>query len=55
MTKVFLLSLLVATIAVPTLAARDRSAVRGLKKALLGVAIIGLLYWWGVQRLPPPL
>jgi hypothetical protein len=48
MPKLFLLSVLVATIAVPTWAARDASARRGLTRALALLAVVVVVYWLGV-------
>ncbi len=44
MVKALLISILIATIAIPTLAARDRSAHRGLKKALFYTFVYELFY-----------
>jgi hypothetical protein len=54
MTKLFLLSVLVAMIAVPTFAARGAGARRGLGRALWLLAVIVFGYWLGVLGLPPP-
>lgn len=47
-------SLVLATVALSALAARERSAGRGLRKALLWVGAALTLYWWGVQELIEP-
>ena len=54
MTRVLLLSVLVVTVAMPSLAARDPDAVRGLKKLLIGMAGFGVFYWLLVVFLTPP-
>jgi len=44
MSKLILLSLLVATIALPVLAARDPSAVRGMKRVVAYTVTFNLVY-----------
>ena len=39
-----MLSVVIATVAVPMIAARDRDARRGLRTAIVGVAIFNVLY-----------
>jgi hypothetical protein len=53
MSKLILLSILIATIALPARAAREKNARRGLRKALVYMAIFNffylfsLLFLWG--------
>jgi len=44
MVKALLISILIATVAIPTLAARNPSAHRGLKRALFYTFVYELLY-----------
>lgn len=44
MSQVLLISLLVATFAIPLRAARHRSAVRGLRRSIIGTVITVLAY-----------
>lgn len=44
MYKLILLSIVISTIAIPMIAARDRNASRGLRIAILGVAAFNALY-----------
>ena len=44
MRKLLLLSIVIATIALPMRAARDRSAVRGLRRTVGGMALVVVLY-----------
>lgn len=53
MAKLILLSVLVFTIALPGKAARDPHPVRGLKKAILWVALFNVAYAYGVLVLVP--
>jgi hypothetical protein len=56
MKKLLLLSILVATVAIPMIAATDRSAIRGLRRTVLWMAafnlcyLIAIIYVW--PRLP---
>ena len=45
MISALLLSILVVTVAMPSFAAREQDAVRGLKRLLLGMAGFGVFYW----------
>jgi hypothetical protein len=45
MGKLLLLSVLVATVVMPSLAARDASAAGGLKKLLVAMFAFTVLYW----------
>ena len=49
MAKAILLSLLVATLAIPTFAARSGSARRGLGAALWSLGGFAVLYWLSVM------
>jgi hypothetical protein len=51
MIKAFLLSVLVASVAVPTLAARSAAVRRGVGWVLLAMATFVAVYWLGVQYL----
>jgi hypothetical protein len=53
MYKLFRLSILIATIAIPAIAARDANARRGMRKAVLGMAAYVLAYWLVVALLTP--
>jgi hypothetical protein len=53
MYKLFRISILLATVAIPLMAARDPSAVRGLRKAVLGMAAYVFVYWLVVAMLTP--
>ncbi|MFB1480578.1 hypothetical protein [Corallococcus sp. RDP092CA] len=53
MAKLILLSVLVATIALPGAAARDPHPWRGMKKAILWVALFNMAYAYGVLVLVP--
>jgi hypothetical protein len=44
MSQVLLFSLLIATFAIPMRAARDRSAVRGLRHSIVGMVITLFMY-----------
>ena len=44
MRKLLLLSMLLVSFALPIRAARDRSAVRGMRRAIVGVAVYVVLY-----------
>jgi len=44
MGKFILISLLVATIAIPVSAARDRNAVRGMKRVVYYTAVFNVVY-----------
>lgn len=56
--KLLLISIMVATVAIPILAARDRSAVRGMKRALVAMLIFSIAYAVLLVKvqgsLPPP-
>jgi len=60
MGKAFLMSILVAGVAIPVLAARDRHAARGLKRALLCLLLFDVLYVflllfvYAPSHVPPP-
>jgi hypothetical protein len=53
MAKLILLSVLIATIALPGAAARDAHPWRGMKKAIVWVALFNMLYAYGVLVLVP--
>jgi len=53
--KILLISCIVAPIALPMLAARDPSPVRGLRRALLWWAGFAFCYWIGFLLLYPRL
>lgn len=53
MYKLFRISILVATVAVPALAARDPHGRRGLRTAVLGMAAYVFIYWLVVALLTP--
>jgi hypothetical protein len=53
--KFLLLSLVIATIAVPILTARDASAQRGLKRALLLITAFNLFYLFALRFIYPHL
>jgi hypothetical protein len=44
MAKLLLASIILATVAIPLIAARDRSAVRGFKKAILYAFLFNVAY-----------
>jgi len=43
--KIILISILLATIAIPTRAANERNALLGLRKALLHSVVFNVVYW----------
>ena len=53
MTSLLLLSILVATVAMPSFAARETNAVRGLKKLFCWMAGFYFFYWLVVVFLTP--
>lgn len=53
MEKLVRISILIATAAVPILAARSPSARRGLKRALVGMLCVVVLYWMAVMAVLP--
>lgn len=53
MGKLVLLSILVATVTLPAIAARQPNASRGLRTTGLMLVVFGFLYWAGVQFLTP--
>ena len=53
MAKLLLLSILAATVAMPSLAARESNPVRGLKKLMAQLFAFSLLYWLVVMFLTP--
>src|SRR5207302_8634701 len=53
MIKLILLSILVATVVMPSLAARDQSHFGGLKKLLVAMFVFSLFYWVVVMFLVP--
>lgn len=53
MTKLLLLSLIIETILVPTMAARSKDAARGLKKALVRMSACVVFYWLVVMFITP--
>jgi len=54
MTSLLLISILVVTVVMPTFAARERDAARGLRKLWFGMAGFGICYWLLVAFLTPP-
>ena len=55
MDKVVLMSVLVASVALPMRAARDRSAIRGFRKLVLWMAAFDVLYLIGALYIYPRL
>ena len=55
MAKTLLLSIVVGMIAVPVLTARDRSPQRGLKRALILMALFNVAYILAVRYIYPHL
>jgi hypothetical protein len=53
MGRFLLLSILVASVTIPALSARDTSARRGLRKLLARIVPFVLLYWMAVMFLTP--
>lgn len=53
MAKLILLSVLVATVVMPSLAAREQSPFGGLKKLLAAMFAFSLFYWVVVMFLVP--
>lgn len=53
MAKLILLSILAATVVVPSLAARETNAARGIKKLLVRMFAFGIFYWVAVMFLTP--
>jgi hypothetical protein len=53
MYKLFRISILVASVAIPAWAARDPDGGRGLRRALIGMALFVFVYWWVVASLTP--
>jgi hypothetical protein len=53
MQKIILLSVMIAMISVPILAARDRSPVRSLRKTLLVIVLFNLAYLFALRFLYP--
>jgi hypothetical protein len=53
MAKVLMLSVLVATVAMPSLAARDSSPWRGLLRLIVATFAFSVLYWAIVMFLVP--
>lgn len=53
MGKLVLLSVLVAVVLLPTLAARDGNARRGLRRAVAALIAFAVFYWVGVQYFTP--
>ena len=53
MAKLILLSILAATVVMPSLAARETNAARGLKKLLVQMLAFSILYWVAVIFLTP--
>jgi hypothetical protein len=53
MAKLLLLSILAATVVMPSFAARESNPVRGLKKLLVQMLAFGVLYWLVVLFLTP--
>ena len=55
MAKLLLLSVIIATIAVPVLTAHEANAMRGLKKAVLLTLFYNLFYLFAVRYIYPRL
>jgi hypothetical protein len=55
MQKLLLISVLMATVAIPLACAKDRSAKRGLKKTIVAVTIFNVLYLFSVLHIYPRL
>ena len=55
MQKLILVSILFAAVAIPIWSARDRNALRGLKKALFAMLVFDVLYVLAVMFLYPRL
>jgi hypothetical protein len=53
MAKLLLLSILAATVAMPSLAAREPNPVRGVKKAAAQMFAFAFFYWLVVMFLTP--
>jgi hypothetical protein len=53
MAKLLMLSVLVATVVMPSLAARDPSPLRGLARLILATFAFSVLYWAIVMYLVP--
>ena len=53
MGKLLLVSILAATVVMPSLAARDSNAARGLKRLLLQMFAFSLFYWVAVMFFTP--
>lgn len=48
MSKLFLLSILIATIALPARAAREKNSRKGLRKAILYMLLFNVFYLFGL-------
>jgi hypothetical protein len=48
MSKLLLLSVLIASIALPTIAAREKNAKRGLRKAIIYMLLFNVFYLFGL-------
>jgi hypothetical protein len=55
MAKLLLLSVLIMMIAIPVLSARDRSARRGLQKAIILTILFNLFYLFALRFIYPHL
>jgi uncharacterized membrane protein YwaF len=55
MAKLILLSVLIMMVAIPVLAARDKSAKRGLQKAILFAIVFNICYVLALRYLYPHL
>jgi hypothetical protein len=53
MQKLLLLSLVLGTVAIPVRASSDKSARRGLKRAIFGVFLLEVFYAFGLLVLYP--
>ena len=53
MGKLIRVSILLATVVVPVLAARERDGRRGLRMAVRGMLAVTVLYWIAVMALLP--
>lgn len=53
MGKLLLLSILAATVVMPSFAARDENPARGLKKLLAGLFAFSVFYWLAVMFFTP--
>jgi lipopolysaccharide export LptBFGC system permease protein LptF len=53
MASLLLLSVLAATVLMPSFASRDPDPARGLRRLLIGIVAFGFLYWLVVMFVTP--